>query len=69
MPDELFRWGDTVRVDELAPPGLRPGQLGEVLGVSETGDGMTYTVEFGDGKDAQVPATLLTLIEAGDPAV
>ena len=69
MPDELFTWGDTVRVDVSAPPALRPGQLGEVVGVSETGDGMTYTVEFGDGKDVLVPSTLLTLIEASDPAV
>ena len=63
MPDQTFTWGESVRVDDAAPPKLRPGHAGAVVGMWETADGMTYTVEFGDGKDAEIPGSLLTSIE------
>jgi hypothetical protein len=56
-------WGDTVQISDDAPVDFRPGELGEVCGISEMPDQtIMYTVEFGDGADAIVPKTLVKKI-------
>jgi hypothetical protein len=60
-----FTWGDSVRIAKNAPANVRPGSPAEVVGVSEQHErrgsylgefrsGVVYTVEFGDGTDAEV---------------
>ena len=47
-----FSWGDVVVVSATK-------QIGSICGFSETDDGFTYTVEFGDGSDQQIAESLL----------
>ena len=55
-----FRWGDTVRIDDAAPVQLRPGSLAAVVAISGSPGQIQYTVEFGDGTDAEVPESLVS---------
>jgi hypothetical protein len=58
-----FTWGDTVVVAASAPPDMRPGDKGWVVGMIERPEGTEYTVEFGDGSSVEIPESRLT---AGD---
>lgn len=58
--EQKFTWGDTVVVHASAPSPMRPGAVGEVVGFTRKSDETTYTVEFGDGRDVQVPQSLLS---------
>jgi hypothetical protein len=60
-----FTCGDSVEIAEHAPANLRPGSAAALVGISEQNErqgsylqefssGVVYTVEFGDGSDAQV---------------
>jgi hypothetical protein len=42
-----------------APAALRPGDVGDVVAMTGEGAGVVYTVEFGDGTDAQIAEHLL----------
>jgi len=55
-----FTWGDLVIVSASAPSDMRPGQLGSVVGFTQRATETSYTVEFGDGRDAEVPEALLS---------
>lgn len=73
-----FTWGDTVRVKVDAPPAVRPGALGEVVGIREIENqdqstqfwGMPlgtklYLVELGDGVAVEVPERMLEADNTG----
>jgi hypothetical protein len=63
VPDDAihkFTWGDVVIVDTSAPSDMRPGELGTVVGITQRATDTTYTVEFGDGRDAEVAESLLS---------
>jgi hypothetical protein len=55
-----FTWGDLVIVSAAAPTQMRPGELGDVVGITEQTTETIYTIEFGDGRDAEVPESLLS---------
>ena len=77
MSRNRFTWGDSVRVVERAGIRLdwRPGSVGSVCGFREIETDqqaasssfslgtIVYTVEFEDGKSAQVPEEALELVE------
>lgn len=62
-----FTWGDLVRVSEDAESTMRPGDLADVVAITEINSEVlaksygaplgetVYTVEFGDGSSAEVP--------------
>ena len=66
MSDRPLTWGDVVRVDANAPNDLRPGELGSVVGWWDFADGRKYTVEYGDGSSAEIPARLIALVQSAD---
>jgi hypothetical protein len=55
-----FTWGNLVIVSASAPTHMRPGELGDVVAITHRATETTYTVEFGDGRDAEVPESLLS---------
>jgi hypothetical protein len=66
----VFTWDDTVKVLLSAPPQMRPGHLGSVVGISQVEDrrgdylakfpdGVVYTIEFEDGSSVHVPENFL----------
>jgi hypothetical protein len=55
-----FTWGDLVTVIPTAPTRMRPGEVGDVVGITEQKTETIYTIEFGDGRDAEVPESLLS---------
>jgi hypothetical protein len=75
MTDFIYDYGDTVKVRDSSPAKFRPGEKGEVCGISvlpreaspdlpddartEDGSIVAYTVEFGDGSDELVPECYL----------
>ena len=54
-----FTWGDCVKVAESAPANLRPGARAAIVGLDDRADQPAYTVEFGDGSDAEIAETML----------
>ena len=75
MTEFILDCGDTVKVRDSSPARFRPGEKGEVCGMSvlpsdaspdfpdkartEDGSIVAYTVEFGDGSDGLVPECYL----------
>lgn len=69
-------WGDTVRVELGAPAVLRPGSLGEVVGIREVENSeqasqfsasvgsKIYLVEFGDGEAIELSQRWLHLFSS-----
>jgi hypothetical protein len=62
-PSWPFDWGESVRVRPAAPDTARPGELAAVVGfrheAGPTGERTMCTIEFGDGRDAEIDAALL----------
>lgn len=66
-----FTWGELVRVSEDAEQAMRPGELADVVAITEINSeeraeslgaavGETaYTIEFGDGSSVEVPGKYL----------
>lgn len=58
-----FVWGETVRVRASAPDSVRPGEFADIVGFRKVpgpkGERVLCTIEFGDGRDAELDATLL----------
>jgi hypothetical protein len=54
-----FTWGDAVIVGEAAPRVFRPGEAGDVVGISGSPDAPIYYVEFADGFAVEIPAKWL----------
>ena len=57
--DPKFDYGDHVKVKD----GMHKDRLGDVVGMSVTASFCTYTVEFGDGSDAEIEEALLSKID------
>jgi hypothetical protein len=55
-----FIWGDTVIVSAQAPSYMRPGEVGDVVAITHRATETTYTLEFGDGQDAELPESFLS---------
>lgn len=49
-------WGDEIHISETAPQEYHPGERGSVCGFWGEGASLRYTVEFGDGSSAEIPA-------------
>lgn len=68
---QMITWGDTVLVSDDAPEQLRPGCFASVVGISTEDQraggylerfpsGTVYTIEFGDGSDAEVHESMVS---------
>jgi hypothetical protein len=66
-------WGTTVSVRVGEPPQHRPGEIAEVVGITEANAHLAtkyqvalgtplYTIEFGDGTDVELPETALEIV-------
>lgn len=54
-----YDYGDEVRVVNDAPKALRPGEAGAVCGMRQVEGIRFYTVEYPDGKDAEISEEFL----------
>jgi hypothetical protein len=54
-----FDYGDQVKVKN----GKHKDRLGDVVGMTITASFCTYTVEFGDGSDAEIEEALLSKVD------
>ena len=53
-----FTWGNSVVVDG--------DKHGSICGITESENGVTYTVEFADGSDKLIPESRLELMDETD---
>lgn len=56
--ESKFDYGDGVRVTG----GKHMDRLGDVVGINITASSRTYTIEFGDGIDAEIEEQLLSKV-------
>jgi hypothetical protein len=61
----VFTWGDEVLVRATAFEVHRAGSRAWVVAVSDYARGRFYTIEFGDGRDVEVPADSITPVREG----
>jgi hypothetical protein len=71
LNNELFTWGDCVKVIDSAPTYYYPNQVGNVCGIRIIEDSKTselfkeclgvylYLIEFNDGKAIEIPGSFL----------
>ena len=69
MPKPDLTWGDSVIIIKDAPASMRPGSLGEVVGITDVDTQVlaatygvslgsrVYTIEFGDGCSAEISSS------------
>jgi hypothetical protein len=55
----MFDYGDTVRV----VTGEHQGRVGAIVSINDVQPLRTYTVEFGDGSDAEIPENSLSIAD------
>jgi hypothetical protein len=58
-----YDYGDTVRVNDMAPVQFRPGDFGSICGMREKDGVNVYTVEWGSGESMEIPELALEKIE------
>ena len=62
-PELPFAWSETVRVRASAPDSVRRGEFAEIVGFRKVpgpdSGRVLCTIEFGDGRDAELDAILL----------